>query len=81
MEPRKPASRKKRVLRTKGLTLTAILFIGFLAFKLSPWPSALLIRSAFNKEAIKTNKALEKHVPAGVVAVTDVVYDPATKTR
>lgn len=79
MEPRKPASRKKRVLRTIGLTLTAILFIGFLAFKLSPWPSALLIRSAFNKEAIKTNKALEKHVPAGVVAVTDVVYDPGDK--
>lgn len=79
MEPRKPVSRKKRVLRTIGLTVTAILFIGFLAFKLSPWPSALLIRSAFNKEAIKTNKALEKHVPAGVVAVPDVVYDPGDK--
>ncbi|MGH7682073.1 MAG: alpha/beta hydrolase [Candidatus Eiseniibacteriota bacterium] len=37
-----------------------------LAFKVSPWPSALIIRHAFNTDAAAKAKALRKHVPGGV---------------
>lgn len=51
-----------------------ILFILF-AFKVSPWPSALLIRYVFEKEAERTNLALEKHVPQGILEILDLQYD------
>lgn len=40
--------------------------LGYLAFKVSPWPSALLIRHAFNKDAASKAEALAKHVPKGI---------------
>lgn len=59
-------------------TLVGLLILasaGVLAFQLSPWPSVLLIRRAFNKEAEKVNAALAKHVPAGVEEVLNISYD------
>lgn len=49
--------------------LGVVLLLGalvFLAFKVSPWPSALLIRHAFNKDATAKANALAKHVPEGI---------------
>jgi acetyl esterase/lipase len=58
------------------LAAVAVLAIaGFGAFKLSPWPSALLIRHAFDKSAIAANEALAQHVPAGVTEQLNLVYD------
>jgi len=41
---------------------------------ISPWPRALLIRYLFEKGGVRLAKALEKHVPAGVVAQRDLIY-------
>jgi acetyl esterase/lipase len=49
----------------------------YIAFQISPWPSALLLRHAFNKGGVAMAQALEKHVPPGVTALTDQHYDPA----
>ncbi len=48
--------------------------VGFAAFKFSPWPSVLLIRHTFDADSELRNAALEKHRPAGVMALRDVSY-------
>jgi len=55
-----------------GIILLAI--IVWLAFQLSPWPSALLIRHEFTEGGLKTAKALEKHVPAGIAEIENQQY-------
>lgn len=55
-----------------------IVLIGVLiyaAFQLSPWPSALVVRSAFQSGGAATSRALEKHVPPGVSAQLNLRYD------
>jgi acetyl esterase/lipase len=46
--------------------LVAVTAAGYAAFTFSPWPSVLLIRYAFHKDAVEKNRALEKHVPTNV---------------
>jgi acetyl esterase len=58
------------------ITAAAILF---LAFRLSPYPSVWIIRYAFNKEAIKVNKALEKFIPENIESISHVHYDEEDK--
>jgi len=48
----------------------------FIAFQVTPWPSALLIRYAFTKDAARVSQALERHVPAGGAARLNERYDP-----
>lgn len=45
-------------------------------FALSPWPSALVIRWAFDRGGWAFSRALEKHVPEGIVSHTDIPYGP-----
>ncbi len=71
----KKGSRLKRILTRTALTLVFLFLLTFLAFKFSPWPSALLIRYAFEKEAKKTNDALSKYVPGGISQIPDQQYD------
>jgi acetyl esterase/lipase len=61
-----------------GLGFGAILAAAsYAAFQLSPWPSALVIRAAFDKSANAASQALAKHVPPGVAARLDERYDAA----
>lgn len=46
----------------------------YAAFTLSPWPSVLLIRYAFEKDAAERNRALEKQVPGNVSELRDQRY-------
>jgi hypothetical protein len=51
------------------LSVTAVLGVaGYIAFQVSPWPSVLLIRRAFEKGATSVSQALEKHIPLAVSA-------------
>jgi acetyl esterase/lipase len=60
------------------IAVAAILGIaGYVAFQVSPWPSALIIRRAFEREAVRVSAALAKHVPPGVAERLDEHYDPA----
>jgi acetyl esterase len=65
----------KLLLKRAVLFLLILTAIVFLAFKLSPYPSVWIIRYAFNKEAIKVNKELEKFVPNRVRAIKQIHYD------
>lgn len=65
---------KKILIRTL-VVLLILTAISFIAFKVSPYPKALLIRYAFDKGGIETNKALEKYVPKGIVSKLNIVYD------
>jgi len=57
-----------------------VLVFGFLtaavwvAFQVSPWPNALLIRDAFTKGSAKFSKDLEKYVPANITQVENQQY-------
>lgn len=61
-----------------ALALLALLAIaGWAALRLSPWPSVLAIRWAFDRGSAQASEAAEKHVPAGIQARTGLAYDPA----
>lgn len=69
----------KKILMRIAFGLVAIAILTFLAFKFTPWPSALLIRYAFNKEALAVNNRLSSHVPPGISSLIDQQYDVADK--
>jgi len=75
MKQSERSGRIKRVTITFLSIVIGLIILSYLSFRLSPWPSALLIRSAFNKDAVKTNKALEKYVPKNVHSVLNVSYN------
>jgi len=64
----------RKVLTIFGIALVVLALLTFLAYKLTPWPTAMLIRYYFNKEGVKVNAALLKHVPNGVSAILDQPY-------
>src|SRR5215831_6493062 len=60
------------------LTIVPVVILAtMVAFHVSPWPSALLIRRAFEREMISVSQALEKHVPPALSAQLDERYDAA----
>lgn len=68
-------------MRTRLLWALGVFVIlalaGYVAYQVSPWPSALAIRAAFDKGANNASQALAKHVPPGVSAQLDERYDAA----
>ena len=46
------------------------------AVEISPWPSALLIRWAFDGSGVWTNARLAPLIPAGITMHPDEIYDP-----
>lgn len=74
--------KKPRIKKIAVRVLTFFAVIGvflFLAFKFSPYPSALFMRFLFEKEATRMNKKLESHVPDGVSEMLDIQYDTNDK--
>ncbi len=67
-------ARLKRIFTIAGSGTLLIAVLIFLAFKFTPWPSALLIRYAFTKGAKAANEALVKYVPKGITVVADQQY-------
>ncbi len=56
------------------LALTIVGAAAYSAFKLSPWPSVLLIRYEFAKDTAVVSRALEKYQPADVAELRDQRY-------
>lgn len=52
-----------------------LLGLGYAFFRLSPWPSALRVRRAFDRDGIRVNEGLARHVPPGVMRLQDEQYD------
>jgi acetyl esterase len=77
-EPRGRSSGKWLRLAIVIFTILPLLLLSALiAFQVSPWPSVLLIRRAFNQDAQSVSLALEKHVPPALSAQLNEPYDPA----
>lgn len=53
--------------------------VTYIAFQVSPWPNAMLIRYGFSKNDAKVAAALEKHVPTGIMAQENQQYRPNDK--
>jgi len=69
-----PFYRKKLFLWPVGIVLCLAIAI-VIAFRVSPWPGALVIRYVFNKGGHKTLVAMQKALPSYPVTVTkDVAY-------
>jgi acetyl esterase/lipase len=65
-----------------GIVLAVLLVIGaavYAAFALSPWPTVLVIRYAFDKDSAARNRALERHVPPAIVTLPDQRYGEASR--
>ncbi len=67
--------RRKWFLWPAGTIVTLVL-LALIAFNVSPWPGALLIRYVFEDGADKTLAAMEKHAPEGVASITNQRYRP-----
>jgi acetyl esterase len=82
---RDPAAASMNVPGRSGLVLAALAGLavaGYVAVRLSPWPSALLLRVPFEREARAVARALRDHVPPDVVALLDERYDaPGRRTH
>ena len=59
---KKPFYKRKGFLWPVGSVVGLILIVA-LAFRVSPWPGAMLIRVVFENGAAKVLKAMEQHVP------------------
>ena len=68
---------KKLIVRVLIWTLLVAAVLSaavYAAFKLSPWPAALIIRRTFDMEGVKVSQALERHVPAGISTILNQRY-------
>ncbi len=55
-------------------TLALLQLLVWIAFQVSPWPNALLIRHVFTQNSQKVAQAQQKYVPAGIAQVQDQQY-------
>ena len=69
------SQRRKKIISRILIGIVILIILVFTAFKVSPWPSVLMIRNAFDKEAIRVNEELQKHVPNGISEHLDLQYD------
>jgi acetyl esterase/lipase len=69
---------KKKLLKiflwTVSIVLILVLAV-YIAFQVSPWPSVLIIRKAFDDGSVKTNEALQKYVLSGISVISNEHYD------
>lgn len=65
---RVPLYKNKKFLWPVGIVVGVIIVV-LVAFRVSPWPGALIIRHVFNNGGAKTLKSLQKHMPSSPVAV------------
>ena len=70
---RRPFYRRRWFLWPVG-TIVGLVLVTVLAFNLSPWPGAMLIRAVFEDDAANVKAAMQKHAPEGVASITNQEY-------
>ncbi|WP_162141685.1 alpha/beta hydrolase [Pedobacter heparinus] len=71
----KPAKRRGlKILSWFFSVLCLLLLLTYIAFQISPWPSAMLIRYAFNKGGKATNLALDRFTPKNISQELNIPY-------
>jgi acetyl esterase/lipase len=72
---KEPFFKRKGFLWSVGSVLTVVVLL-LIAFKVSPWPGALVIRAVFDTDSAKSKSALAKHEPSvPITALVDQPYD------
>lgn len=71
--------RQKRVWVPIGV-LAGLLLSILIAFNISPWPGALLIRSVFDSDSANVKTALNAHAPQGIAMIENEQYRDGDKT-
>lgn len=74
----RPARRRRRLKIAAGSIVAALLVI-LLAFNLSPWPGAMVIRYVFERGAANVKVAMDTHIPGGVAIVSGERYREGDK--
>jgi acetyl esterase/lipase len=67
-KPKRPFYQRKAFLWSVGSVIGVVLII-VVAFRVSPWPGALVIRTVFEHNSAAVKKALEAHTPTQAIAV------------
>ncbi|HMQ79262.1 MAG TPA: alpha/beta hydrolase [Ignavibacteria bacterium] len=71
------SKRPKKFLKIILVLLSVVVIlcvVVYISFQVSPWPSALLIRSAFTKDGVKLNDELGKHVKGDISSELNLQY-------
>lgn len=76
--PKMPLYRRRGVRWVVGGLMVLCVSV-LLAFRLSPWPGALVIRAVFDDGGDKTKQALQKHAPPGIFKLADQQYSHSDK--
>jgi len=74
---KKKAQAKRHIWKWLGIgvaSILAVVVLVWVAFQVSPWPNALLIRQAFAKNNAKVAAALQKYAPNNVTQVQNQHY-------
>lgn len=73
---RRPFYRRKWFLWPVG-TIVSLVLVALLAFNLSPWPGALLIRTVFERGAEQSRAEQARHAPdGGIASILNESYRP-----
>jgi acetyl esterase len=72
MTPRRRSARAR--LSTAALVFGAVAGAATAAWKLSPWPAALIVRFVFERDGARVLKALRAHSPGGIDRATGIRY-------
>ncbi len=77
--PRTRPSEARTLWRREGVlslvgAVAGVTVAGRIAFRVSPWPGAMIIRKAFDHGAAKTKAALQRHAATGVDRLLDQRY-------
>jgi acetyl esterase/lipase len=76
----RPFYRRKLFLWPVGVIL-GLIIVAFLAFKLSPWPGAIVVRVAFSRNDHQTLAALERHTPSTpITVIANQQYMPGNRS-
>ncbi len=68
---------RRKAFIWSAASLVGVLIVVLVAFRVSPWPGAMLIRYEFTRSDIKTSKALEKHQPStAITSLANQQYRP-----
>lgn len=70
----RPGHRLRRWLGWSAGGLVLFVVVALIAFNLSPWPGAWLIRREFQKDGADVKRAMEAHAPGGISSLTDQPY-------
>lgn len=73
---KKPIFFKRKVFLWTTGSIAGVILLVLLAFRVSPWPGALVIRKVFSDDSAKLKQVMDRYAPSSVTKLADQQYDP-----